>query len=106
MLCATFRPCLLKKKKEDDLTGIVVRPAASLVAQMVKNLPAIQETRVQSLNRDEPLEEGMATHSSIFAWRIPTDRGAWLLQFMALQRIGQTEQLNNNSNRNCKAMSL
>ena len=49
---------------------------ASLVAQMVKNLPAIQETWVQSLGWEEPLEEVMATHSSILAWRIPMDRGA------------------------------
>ena len=44
---------------------------ASLVAQMVKNLPAMQETGVQSLDREDPLEKGMATHSSILAWRIP-----------------------------------
>ena len=50
---------------------------ASLVAQMVKNLPAMQETWVQSLGWEDPLEKGMATHSSIFAWRIPIDRGAW-----------------------------
>ena len=43
----------------------------SLVAQIVKNLPAIQETWVQSLGQNNPLEEGMATHSSILAWRIP-----------------------------------
>ena len=43
---------------------------ASLVAQMVKNLPAIQETQVQSLSQEDPLEKGMATHSSILAWRI------------------------------------
>ena len=51
---------------------------ASLVAQMVKNLPATQETWVRSLGWEDPLEEGMATHSSILAWRIPVDRGAWL----------------------------
>ena len=50
---------------------------ASLVAQMVKNLPAMQETWVQSLGRDNPLEMGMATNSSILAWRIPMDRLAW-----------------------------
>ena len=43
----------------------------SLVDQMVKNLPAMQETWVQSLGREDPLEKGMATHSSIHAWRIP-----------------------------------
>ena len=41
------------------------------MTQMVKNLPAIQETQFQSLGQEDPLEKGMATHSSIFAWRIP-----------------------------------
>ena len=44
---------------------------------MVKNPPAVQETWVHSLAQEDPLEEGMATHSSIFAWRIPMDRGVW-----------------------------
>ena len=44
---------------------------ASMIAQTVKNLPAIHETKVQSLGQEDPLEEGMATHSSILAWRIP-----------------------------------
>ena len=47
------------------------------VDQTVKNLPAMWETWVQSLGWDDPLEEGMATHSSILAWRIPMDRGVW-----------------------------
>ena len=50
---------------------------AVLVAQMVKNLPAMQETWVQSPGWEDTLEEVMATHSSILAWRIPLDRGAW-----------------------------
>ena len=50
---------------------------ASLVAQMVKNAPAMQETWVRSLGWEGPLEEGMATQSSILAWRIPLDRGTW-----------------------------
>ena len=50
---------------------------ASLVVQLVKNLPAMQETRLKSLGWEDSLEEGMATHSSILAWRIPMDRGAW-----------------------------
>ena len=50
---------------------------ASLVAQMVRNLPAMRKTWVRSLGWEDPLEEGMATHSSILAWRIPMDRGAW-----------------------------
>ena len=41
------------------------------MAQMVKNLPTVQETQVQSLGREDPLEKDMATHSSILAWRIP-----------------------------------
>ena len=49
---------------------------ASLVAQTVKNLPAMQETWVRSLGWEDSLQEGMATHSSILAWRIPMDRGA------------------------------
>ena len=49
----------------------------SLVAQSVNNPPAVWETWVGSLDWEDPLEEGMATHSSILAWRIPMDRGAW-----------------------------
>ena len=47
------------------------------MAQMAKNPPAIWETWIQPLGREDPLEEGMATHSSILAWRIPMNRGAW-----------------------------
>ena len=47
------------------------------MVQMVKNLPAMQETWVRSLDWEDPLEEVMATHSSILAWRIPMDRRAW-----------------------------
>ena len=50
---------------------------ASLVAQSVKSPPAMWETWVQSLGWEDRLEEGMATHSSILAWGIPTDRGTW-----------------------------
>ena len=57
--------------KELTCTGGERPWRASLVAQTVKNLPATQETRVQSLVRKDPLETGMATHSSILAWRIP-----------------------------------
>ena len=48
-----------------------------MLAQLVRNPPAVQETLVQFLGQEDPLEEGMATHSSILAWRIPMDRGAW-----------------------------
>ena len=50
---------------------------ASLVAQVIKNPPAKQETWVRSLGWEDPLEEDMATHSCILAWRILMDRGAW-----------------------------
>ena len=56
---------------------------ASLVAQMVQNLPAMQGTWVQSLGWEDALEKGKATHSSILAWRIP-----WTVQSMGLQRVG------------------
>ena len=50
---------------------------ASLVAQRLKRLPAKQETQVRPLGREDPLEEDMATYSSILAWRIPIDKEAW-----------------------------
>ena len=56
--------------------SIIIIFGASLVAQLVKNLPAMQETQVRFLGWEDPLEEGMATHTSILAWRIPMDRGA------------------------------
>ena len=55
---------------------------------MVKNLPAMQETRVRSLGREDPLEKGMATHSSILAWRIPWAEEPCGLQSMGSQRVG------------------
>ena len=61
---------------------------ASLVAQMVKNLPAMQETRVRSLGREDPLEKGMATHSSILAWRSPWTEEPGGLQSIGSQRVG------------------
>ena len=58
---------------------------ASLVAQTVKNLSAMQETRVQSLGLEDPLEKGKATHSSVLAWRIPWTEEPGRLQFLGLQ---------------------
>ena len=55
---------------------------------MVKNLPAMQETQVQSLDLEDPLEKGIATHSSILAWRIPWTEEPGRLQSMGLQRVG------------------
>ena len=56
---------------------------ASLVAETVKRLPAMQETRVRSLGGEDPLETAMATHSSLLAWRIPRDREDLLEKEMA-----------------------
>ena len=65
----------------------MVGAGASLVAQMVKNLPAVQEIQVQSLAREDPLEKGMATHSSILAWRFPWTEEPGGLQSMGSQRV-------------------
>ena len=63
---------------------IIIR--ASLIAQLVKNLPAMQETLVRFLGQEDPLEKDMATHSSILAWRIP-----WTEESCRLQSIGSQE---------------
>ena len=60
---------------------------ASLVAQAVKNPPAMQETQVQSQGREDPLKNRMATHSSILAWRIPWTEEPGGLQSTGLQRV-------------------
>ena len=59
----------------------------SLVAQMVKRLPTMQETRVRSLGREDPLEKEMATHSCILAWKIPRTEEPGGLQSMGSQRV-------------------
>ena len=61
---------------------------ASLVAQLVKNLPAVQETQVRSLGREDTLEKEMATHSSILAWKIPWTEETGGLQSTGSQRVG------------------
>ena len=60
----------------------------SLVAQMVKRLPTMQETQVQSLGQEDPLEKEMATHSSILAWKIPWTEEPVRLQSMPLKKVG------------------
>ena len=72
---------------QNDTSHIALRPTlmtswVSLVAHTVKNLHAMQETQVQSLGREDPLEKGMATLSSIPAWRIPWTEGPGELQAM------------------------
>ena len=61
---------------------------ASLVAQMAKNLPAMQETRIQALGQEYLLHKGMATYSSSLAWRIPWTEDLGRLQSMRSQRVG------------------
>ena len=63
-------PSIICQRMPGDL-DVDQKIRASIVAQMVKNLPAMQETWVRSLDQENPLEKGMATHSSILAWRIP-----------------------------------
>ena len=65
------------------------KSGAYLVAQMVKNLPAMQETWVQSLGQEDPLEKGKAIHSSILAWRIP-----WTEALGRLEFIGSNLEIN------------
>ena len=60
---------------------------ASLMSLTVKNLPVMQETQVQSLGWEDPLEKGMATHSSILAWRIPWTEESGRLQSMGSKRV-------------------
>ena len=70
--------------------GIIlwINKSASQVAQMVDNPPAMQETRVQSLGQEDPLEKGKATHCNILAWRIPWAEEPDGLQSLGLQRVG------------------
>ena len=68
--------------------------SASLVVQMVKNLPAVQETRVWFLGWEDPLEKEMATHSSILAWRIPWTEEPSGLQSKGSQRVGHNWRIN------------
>ena len=75
-------------EKSEKLVFLRVAIQASLVAHKVKNLPATQKTQVQSLGREDPLKKGMATHTSILAWRISWTEEPGRLQFMHLQRVG------------------
>ena len=70
-----------------SITNSIVPYGASLMAQMVKNLPAMREIQVQSLGQEVPLEKELATNSSIFAWRIPQTEEPGGLQFMGVPRV-------------------
>ena len=79
-------------------TSLIIN-GASLVAQMVKNLPAMQETWVQSLGWEDPLEEGTAIDSSILAWRILMDKGNWQATYSpwGCKELDTTERLSFNN---------
>ena len=85
--CKSTIPPYKIKVKFKKLTANLLSLDVSLVAQTVKNLPAMQETQVQSLGQEDPLEKGMATHSSILGWRIPRTEEYGGLQSMGLQRV-------------------
>ena len=69
------------------LISEAILPSSSLMAQMIKNLPAVRETRVQSLSQEGPLEKGLETHSRILAWKIPWPEEPGRLQSMGSQRV-------------------
>ena len=80
-------PVVKWEKRSYYFISQFLRAEASLVAQRLKHLPAMQETRVQSLGREDPLEKEMATHSSILAWRIPWTEKPGRLQSTGSQRV-------------------
>ena len=75
------------KENENHLCDLPMSLRASLVSQKVKHLPAMRKTQVWSLDREDPLEKEMATHSSTLAWRIPWMEEPGRLQSMGLQRV-------------------
>ena len=92
MGCTLPGSSLLSESSEGSiyLRKNMLSERASLVAQTVENLPEMLETWVvASLGREDPLEKGMATHSSNLAWRIPQTEESAGLQFMGLQRVRQ-----------------
>ena len=78
----------MKIKLKQELLSPVYLTRASLVAQSVKNLPAVQETWFQPLSWEDPLEKEMATHSSILTWEMPWTEEPGGLQSMGSQRVG------------------
>ena len=78
----------LANQKSRNLELYLIQRRTSLVVQMVKNLPTMKETWVRFLGQEVPLEKGMATHSSILAWKIPWPEEPGGLQSMGSQRVG------------------
>ena len=70
------------------MSGLLLSQGSTLVAQMVKNLPAMQEAQIGSLRGDDPLEKGMATESNILVWRIPRTEEPGGLQSIGWQKAG------------------
>ena len=86
----TFKPGRLQSRGSQRVRyNWATSLSLSLVVQMVNNLPAMQETRVQSLGQEDPLEKKMATHSSILAWRIPRTEEPGGPQSLQSQRVKQ-----------------
>ena len=80
---------VIRRLLQDRLDKVCLEKGrASLLAQLVKNLPIVLETWVRSLGWEDPLEKEMTTHSSIIAWKIPWTEEPGALQSMGLQRIG------------------
>ena len=75
-------------ERESICVAVVYLGLPRWLRHLVKNLPAMQETQVQSLGREGPLEKGMATHSSFLAWRIPWTENPGRLQSMGSRRVG------------------
>ena len=79
---------MLRKRELQEKKNLCIKAhEASLVAQLLKNLPAVWETWAQTLGQEDALEKGMATHTSILAWRIPWKEEPGGLQSMGLQRV-------------------
>ena len=84
-------------RSPEAFTHRLISSLGSLVAQTVKNLSTKQETQIRSMGREDPLEKGMATHSSILAWKIPWTEKPGGLQLMGLQRVRHDWMTFNNS---------
>ena len=85
-----YKPITLQYYTANCVSWVTTLCWASLIAQLGKNLPATQETRVQFLGREDPLEKEMATHSSILAWRISWTEEPGRLQCMGSQELDTT----------------